>query len=384
MKALEEGSEDDEESRSISADNSNGRYSSEDSNSDSSDDQSSCDSSEDSSKDSFKIKKKNWKSNKVNSKKVSDSDTGAAETRSITRPGTEDASIVPPPIKRRFSAGTAVQFPAMSSSPSSKKASKKTATPPRTTTPPRAILGLAPVSPPFLTQEQLLTVGMQNLNTSAPKNNDDDDDESMSSGVAPPAVLGSRSNPFICPLDLTHTDPPRDFYPVYVNNMERLNAVRHGVSVSKLICSPDEDLWSAEIPLQAEFPSYYERCILVKGPSLDFFQRHADIYHAKFNPKCSATLNAHEEGAEKTKEKEVYYLLVFAEGIKLDNTHFAGHVTNIVPTLYNRTKFEHGHPLNEFGKDFYVCHVYWEVALKHGGHKKAVTKAKVDKKQLYN
>jgi hypothetical protein len=305
---------------------------------------------------------------------VGDRRTGAAATRSVTLPDTEEASIVPPPIKR-FSA--AVQFPAMSSSPSSKKAPKKT--------PPRNILGLPPASPPFLSQEQLLTVGMQNLATSAPKDNDDDDDESMSSaGVAPPAVLGSHSNPFICFLDLTHTEPPRDFYAVYVTNMERLSAVCHGVSVSKLICSPDEDKWSAEIPLQAEFPIYHERCILVKGPSLDFFQRHPDIYHAKFNPKCSATLNAHEEGAEKKKEIDVHYLLVFAEAIKLDNTHFAGHVTNIIPTLYNRTKFEHNHALNEFGKDFYVCHVYWEVALKHGGHKKVVTKAKVDKKQLYN
>jgi hypothetical protein len=154
--------------------------------------------------------------------------------------------------------------------------------------------------------------------------------------------------------------------------------------VSRLITSPDEDKWSAEIPHDGEFPAYHERCVLIKGPSMDFFQRNPEIYHAKITPKCVATQTAHEAAVEKTTVEYVYYLLLFPETIKLDNTHFAGYVTNVVPTLHNRIKFEAGHSLNEFGKDFYVCYVYWEIALKHGGHKKPLAAKKVDKKKLYD
>lgn len=194
---------------------------------------------------------------------------------------------------------------------------------------------------------------------------------------------GSRENPFVSFLNLSNPERNRDFCAVVANNMERQDSYHTGVVVSKHVMNLDEEDWSAEIPSRDEFPAYYERCMLIKRPSLDFIQRHPDIYHHKLT--CAPTKMAHESVVgNKDKIDWIYYLVVFPDWIALDNTHFSGHVTSTVETKYNRVKLEHNHALNEFGKDFYYLYVYWEVALKHGGHKKPPAKKKVDKKKLYD
>jgi hypothetical protein len=212
-------------------------------------------------------------------------------------------------------------------------------------------------------------------------NNPRDDDESITSATQQ-ATQGSRENPFITSVDLLQPERNRDFEAVIVTNMERRDSYRTGVVIRKLILAPDEDKWSAEIPPNGEFPMYHERCFLVKCPSLDFFQRNPELYHQKV--KCSATKMAHERVSGNKIDDWLYYLVVFPEGIILDNTHFAGYVTDKIETHFNRIFFDKDQPLNEFYKDFRFVYVFWEISLKHGGTKKQQVAQKVDKKKLYD
>lgn len=276
---------------------------------------------------------------------------------------------LPIPSIRRKTTRFATPSTAMSSSSPPSSSVK-----PSRMTPPRGSEALN-FSPGFLPPELLLSppLGVGTISR--------DDDESNSS-AAQQAWNGSRENPFVTFVDLAQPERNRDFEAALVLNMERRDSYRTGVVVRKLILPPDEDKWSAEIPPSGEFPMYRDRCFLVRGPSLDFFQRNPDLYHQK--TKCGATKMAHERVAGNKVDDWVYYLVVFPESIVLDNTHFAGYVTHKIDTNFNRIQLDEHHPLNEFGKGFRFVYVYWEISLKHGGTKKQPTAPKVDKKKLYD
>ena len=86
--------------------------------------------------------------------------------------------------------------------------------------------------------------------------------------------------------------------------------------------------------------------------------------------KCAETKEAHEGYNLKGDLVEyLFHLLIFPEGVVLDNTHFAGEATPIVQTHFNPVMVIADHNDNNFGKDLHMMWVYWDIAFKDGGIK---------------
>ena len=178
---------------------------------------------------------------------------------------------------------------------------------------------------------------------------------------------GSREFPFKTFVNLDKPECTRDFDAHVVQGMKRLGWKRHGIHVRKFIQSMDMDLWTATVPAD-EFPEYEGRCLLIKRPAQDYIQRHPNLYHAKM--KCAETKEAHEGYNLKGDLVEyLFHLLIFPEGVVLDNTHFAGEATPIVQTHFNPVMVSADHNDNNFGKDLPMMWVYWDIAFKDGGIK---------------
>jgi hypothetical protein len=183
---------------------------------------------------------------------------------------------------------------------------------------------------------------------------------------------GSKYNPFLSPVDLDFPERSRDFNTHIIEGLERGDYAWKAAHIRTTVPTPDRNLWSAVIPDPSTIATeYVGRVILIKAPSLDFYERNHDIYHHKL--KCEQTKKAHrsadaEMKANKDDERHSkYYLLIFPEGTELDNSHLGSSGSNTVPKYSNAITFERKHVFNKYGKDILGTAVYWEIAFKNGG-----------------
>jgi hypothetical protein len=185
---------------------------------------------------------------------------------------------------------------------------------------------------------------------------------------------GSKSNPFVSPVDLRFPERSRDFDPQYIKDLPRRDFEWKAFHLRRTCPLPDHRMWTAVIPdPDAHDPAFAGRVILVKGPAQDFYQRNHDVYHQKM--KCAKTKEAHDKAEinlaqilEESPERFFkYYLVVFPEGTELHNAHIAGSFTHEIPVATNVIPLERSHLKNPFSKDINGASIYWEIALKHGG-----------------
>ena len=81
----------------------------------------------------------------------------------------------------------------------------------------------------------------------------------------------------------------------------------------------------------------------------------------------------------------MYHLVYVNEGVKLENSHFAGEVTSIIRTKYNPVKIKAKHEDNDFNMDGNLLYTYWEITFKEGSVKLGnEDEGRVEKKKLFN
>jgi hypothetical protein len=185
---------------------------------------------------------------------------------------------------------------------------------------------------------------------------------------------GSKSSPFISPVNLEFPERSRDFDAIFVNDLPRREFSWKAIHLRVTCPVPDHRHWTAVVPeLDSDQADLAGRVLLIKGPAQDFYQRNCDVYHQK--TKCPKTLDAHDKAeinmAQILKDSPErffkYYLVVFPEGTELHNPHLAGSFTNEVPAKTNIIPLDRNHAKNPFTKDINGASVYWEIAYKYGG-----------------
>jgi len=169
-------------------------------------------------------------------------------------------------------------------------------------------------------------------------------------------------------MNLERPELNRDFHALLVEGMTRNKWRGNAVHVRKMVLGVDWKLWTAEIPLEDEFPQYARRCILIKRPSLDYFERkNPSLFHAK--NFCEATRGADMSHAKSDLAVEyLYHLVYFPSHVVLENAHFQGSARRKVKTKMQPAVIPKNHEDNRFKEDLTCVYVYWDVAFKHGGH----------------
>ena len=204
---------------------------------------------------------------------------------------------------------------------------------------------------------------------------------------------GTESHPWIDWMNLEHPERNRDFEGHFVVNMNRFGWKRPAIHIRKHIVPMDMEFWTAFVPEKGKFPMFRNRCVMIKRPAFDFYQRNPDKYHDKLTlgeaaDNCQAVFEAHTHYIEQGDLIEyVYHLLVFAESIVLDSAHFAGdNPARVVETQHNTIKLEKNDSSNEFGKDICSNYAMWEIAFLDGGIKMNTEKKKkkINKKNMFS
>lgn len=197
----------------------------------------------------------------------------------------------------------------------------------------------------------------------------------------PPDEDGTREKPFKEWINLEHPERNQTFCVQPVQGMKRKEWKRNGVHIRKLVCAPDAEGWTMEIPSVHEFPLVQGRCALVRRPAYTAVEKSPALYHAKLEitKECTAVKEAHTNHVVQNATDVsgfVYHLLIFPEGIELDNAHFAGMATPIVDTNFTPVTLKKDDSDNPFGKDVHMLYAYWEIAEASGGIRVAAPGAK--------
>ena len=143
---------------------------------------------------------------------------------------------------------------------------------------------------------------------------------------------------------------------------------RPAYHVNRTVHTADVEYVQAEIPPIDAFPQYAEKCVLISLPSLDYWQRKADVYHRYYPCEATSTVSHVLEGAwnEDESRQVKWYLIVFSEPI--NNTHFSQSSEPAVATNDNMVKLDADADDNLDEQDIYGTVLFWELALKTGGH----------------
>lgn len=135
---------------------------------------------------------------------------------------------------------------------------------------------------------------------------------------------GSKSNPYILHVDSNYPERNREFDIHHMDTIEHGDFHRSGYNIRVKTYITDVPFWSAQ--MQNGIPDHEDRAILVKGPSRDATHDLIDEYHRKLD--CAHTKDAHSKTSiaiSQAPERQVsYWLLLFKEGVKLDNVVFSG------------------------------------------------------------
>jgi hypothetical protein len=194
---------------------------------------------------------------------------------------------------------------------------------------------------------------------------------------------GTRERPYITMVNTKFPERNREFHVVLIRNIKHKKHTRRMYHIRTSCDIPDYEQWEATIPDFSDStpPVLLNRVVLIKGPSRAFWLRDMDRYNRKV--ACGITreeLEAAEVGIEEdTTRAEAFYLLVFPQGVVLDNTIFSNDETDI-ERFDNDMKTEAGD--TPFGTVLCGMAVWWRIA-KAGGCKVEKAKKRPDPKNMF-
>jgi hypothetical protein len=190
---------------------------------------------------------------------------------------------------------------------------------------------------------------------------------SLSSTTEESSFEGSKLNPFIQHVNSDFPERNREFDIHHMDTIEHGDFDRSGYNIRVKTYVTDGHLWSAQMYNGA--PGYEDRAILIKGPSRDATHGLIDEYHRKLD--CVNTKDAHSKASiaiSHAPERQVsYWLLLFKEGVKLDNVVFAGD-----PIFLKKQSIGLKDTIKE--RDFLSTYVQWRIADKDAGYRKVAEK----------
>jgi len=158
---------------------------------------------------------------------------------------------------------------------------------------------------------------------------------------------------------------------------------RKAFHIRRVVSGPQVDDWKATIP-HDRFPALAERCVLIRGPSQDFWHQSPDRYHSdKENIDCDQTKKIHQmlqqAIQQDDKRKYMWWLLVFPKGVHLENHVFSDDATIVKKHLNDlyATIRDDGDKIDLCGMD-----IYWKIAIK-GGELVGAEATEKPKKKLF-
>jgi hypothetical protein len=137
------------------------------------------------------------------------------------------------------------------------------------------------------------------------------------------------------------------------------------------------------VPAENEYPEFASRCVIIKGPSSNFFFFQVELYlkavkrgtsgvHESVVSALKSAVTAIQ--VDHTNRYWAHHLIIFPVGVKLNNFIFSGDAHHV-----QRTKVPIGvkadHPLNPFGTSVQGMAVYWLIA-RDGGRQDAIVEDK--------
>jgi len=172
---------------------------------------------------------------------------------------------------------------------------------------------------------------------------------------------GSRDNPYIINVNVTNPEGNREFDIQEVDKILHNNWARQGFHIRTHIGVHDKKYWNAT--MYRERPELEDRAILVTGRCRPSVYDEIDEYHRK-QYSCQATKTKHRNTAGEIKQDPgrlfKHWLLIFPEGIVLDNVIISGdHRDILMKSIGVKEKKEDNTSCTLF--------VNWVVALRDGG-----------------
>ena len=194
---------------------------------------------------------------------------------------------------------------------------------------------------------------------------------------------GSLLHPFIVRVnDCPKRNPP--FKIQYVPDLSTGSGEFQGFDISMSCPVQDYKDWDAKTPPLQNFPpEFMHRLVLIKGPSLPFWLKDTDKYHASKKKNCAATKKQHSTTqqaiADEEERKLCYYLIVFSEARKLDNQIFGNGID--LPIEINPITCKASE--NAFKKDLLGMTLSWKIGVAGSGKKVGPTTAKPSESDLF-
>ena len=185
--------------------------------------------------------------------------------------------------------------------------------------------------------------------------------------------VGSKTNPWIILVNIKHpTRTPGGFFVTLLENKKKHNWQRPAYHINKTYHISDMPLVKCTVPDAGDFPEFDGRCILVREPALDTWQRKHELFmegSAAADMHCEATrdaLSTTEQAYDSNEQNRwKFYLLVFPE--KINNQHFTLSTDSTVETNENLVLINDTHELNDTGEVIIGTVAFWEMALAKGG-----------------
>jgi hypothetical protein len=191
---------------------------------------------------------------------------------------------------------------------------------------------------------------------------------------------GSKRSPWIIMVNDEFPERNREFDIQWVQKMKRDGWDRWGFNIRKAVCILDYQKWTARIPKFGgvstdQYPvyplSYLNRLIVVNGPSQDSWVKNVNRFHqgtGKFT--CSATKDAHTATQTAIKNnperQESFWLLVFPQGIQLNNQILSTGHEHLLPKTVNSVTSKKEHEDHIFNKEVKGMTLSWEIAVTGG------------------
>jgi hypothetical protein len=205
--------------------------------------------------------------------------------------------------------------------------------------------------------------------------------ESIAASGLHPIGNGTKEHPYLVVVDLEYPERNREFCIERVANISHASYTRNAFHIRLPIAVPDFDGWDATIPNE-DYPLLNQRVVEISGPSMCFWVRGTDKYHHKLD--CEATKKKHAitelQIGTKPGRQRAHWLLVFPEGITLDNQVFSHDRIN-VETGFNPMTSEASE--TACNKKLYGMALYWIIA-EIGGNRFEVGKPKPNPKKLFD
>lgn len=155
--------------------------------------------------------------------------------------------------------------------------------------------------------------------------------ETLTSGSG----LGTLESPWVILVDTEHPERNREFDITFVESIKLDMKLRKGFHIRRSVTPLNQNEWEAWIPLNLPdgLTAALGRCVMIKGPSRDYWLREEKHYHCVVF--CKATEVAHGATQMEIENDPTgarawhHWLLVFPPGIQLDNKIFSSDKSKI-------------------------------------------------------